>query len=154
MVKPFYQLPAYKNMIIPLYSPRVKQRVGGKFGDRDAVALDLLEEVGFERDSFVAYKTASVLPQAKAIALQPDLYILDELFSGLSLAEVAGIVPIIEKLRQNGKTIIMIEHRLKELFRIADRILVLNQGEKIAEGTADVVMESDAVKKAYLGSEA
>ena len=162
MVKPFYQLPAYKNMIIPLFSPRVKGLVGGKYGDRDAVALDLLEEVGFERDSFVAYKPASVLPQgylkrlelAKAIALEPDLLILDELFSGLSLAEVAGIVPIIEKLRLAGKTIIMIEHRLKELFRIADRIIVLNYGEKIADGKADEVMESEAVKSAYLGSEA
>jgi branched-chain amino acid transport system ATP-binding protein len=162
MVKPFYQLPAYKNMIIPLYSPRVKQLAGGRYGDRDAVALDLLEEVGFERDANVAYKSASVLPQgylkrlelAKAIALQPDLIILDELFSGLSLAEVAGIVPIIEKLRKQGKTIIMIEHRLKELFRIADRVVVLNYGVKIAEGRAEHVMESDDVKKAYLGVEA
>jgi len=162
MVKPFYQLPAYKNMIIPLFSPRVKGLVGGKYGDRDAVALDLLEEVGFERDSFVAYKPASVLPQgylkrlelAKAIALEPDLLILDELFSGLSLAEVAGIVPIIEKLRIAGKTIIMIEHRLKELFRIADRVIVLNYGEKIADGKAEAVMESEAVKSAYLGTEA
>ena len=161
MVKPFYQLPAYKNMIIPLYSPRVKKMVGGKYGDRDAVALDLLEEVGFERDAFVAYKSASVLPQgylkrlelAKAIALQPDLIILDELFSGLSLAEVASIVPIIEKLRQQGKTIIMIEHRLKELFRIADRIIALNYGQKIADGQAADVMESQEVKNAYLGSE-
>ena len=161
MVKPFYQLPAYKNMIIPLYSPRVKKIVGGKYGDRDAVALDLLEEVGFERDSFVAYKVASVLPQgylkrlelAKAIALQPDLIILDELFSGLSLAEVASIVPIIEKLRQQGKTIIMIEHRLKELFRIADRVIVLNYGQKIADGSAAEVMENPEVKSAYLGSE-
>lgn len=161
MVKPFYQLPAYKNMIIPLYSPRVKQMTGGKYGDRDAVALDLLEEVGFERDAHVAYKTASTLPQgylkrlelAKAIALNPDLMILDELFSGLSLAEVAGIVPIIEKLRYEGKTIIMIEHRLKELFRIADRVIVLNYGEKIADGIAADVMESEAVKNAYLGSE-
>ena len=162
MVKPFYQLPAYKNMIIPLYSPRVKAMTGGKYGDRDAVALDLLEEVGFERDSYVAYKTASVLPQgylkrlelAKAIALNPDLIILDELFSGLSLAEVASIVPIIEKLRQDGKAMIMIEHRLKELFKIADRIIVLNFGEKIADGKAAEVMESDEVKNAYLGSEA
>jgi len=162
MVKPFYQLPAYKNMIIPLYSPRVKDLAGGKYGDRDAVALDLLEDVGFERDSFVAFKVASVLPQgylkrlelAKAMALQPDLLILDELFSGLSLAEVASIVPIIEKLRQEGKTIIMIEHRLKELFRIADRVLVLNFGTKIADGPAEQVMESEDVKKAYLGTEA
>ncbi|MCK4985741.1 MAG: ABC transporter ATP-binding protein [Desulfobacterales bacterium] len=161
MVKPFYQLPAYKNMIIPLYSPRVKQLIGGKYGDRDAVALDLLEEVGFERDAFVAYKVASALPQgylkrlelAKAIALRPDVIILDELFSGLSLAEVASIVPIIEKLRLQGKTIIMIEHRLKELFRIADRIIALNFGQKIADGQAADVMDSPEVKKAYLGSE-
>jgi ABC-type branched-subunit amino acid transport system ATPase component len=161
MVKPFYQLPAYKNMIIPLYSPRVKKLVGGKYGDRDAVALDLLEEVGFERDARVAYKVAGALPQgylkrlelAKAIALQPDLLILDELFSGLSLAEVTGILPIIEKLRRDGKTIIMIEHRLKELFRIADRVIVLNYGQKIADGRAADVMESAAVKSAYLGTE-
>jgi ABC-type branched-subunit amino acid transport system ATPase component len=161
MVRPFYQLPAFKNMIIPLYSPRVKQLAGGKYGDRNAVALDLLEEVGFERDAFVAYKPAGALPQgylkrlelAKAIALQPDLIILDELFSGLSLAEVAGIVPIIEKLRLQGKTIIMIEHRLKELFRIADRVMVMNFGEKIADGLPMDVMELEAVKNAYLGTE-
>ncbi len=161
MVRPFYQLPAFKNMIIPLYSPRVKAMAGGRYGDRDAVALDLLEEVGFERDSFVAYKVASVLPQgylkrlelAKAIALQPDLVILDELFSGLSLAEVASIVPIIEKLRMEGKTIIMIEHRLKELFRIANRVIVLNYGVKIADGKPSEVMEREEVKKAYLGTE-
>jgi ABC-type branched-subunit amino acid transport system ATPase component len=80
--------------------------------------------------------------------------ILDELFSGLSLAEVASIVPIIEKLGMEGKTIIMIEHRLKELFRIADRVVVLNYGQKIADGKPGQVMESDAVKKAYLGVEA
>ena len=161
MVKPFYQLPAYKNMIIPLYSPRMKQLAGGRYGDRNAVALDLLEEVGFERDALVAYKAAGALPQgylkrlelAKAIALQPDLFILDELFSGLSLAEVASIVPIIEKIRLEGKTIIMIEHRLKELFRIADRVIVMNYGEKIADGIPDAVMEDEAVKSAYLGTE-
>ncbi len=161
MVRPFYQLPAYKNMIIPLYSPRVKKMLGGRYGDRDAVALDLLEEVGFERDAYVAYKPAGALPQgylkrlelAKAIALQPELIILDELFSGLSLAEVASIVPIIEKLRQKGKTIVMIEHRLKELFRIADRVMVLNFGCKIAMGTAKDVMANEEVKNAYLGSE-
>jgi ABC-type branched-subunit amino acid transport system ATPase component len=148
-------------MIIPLYSPRVKKLAGGNYGDLDAVALDYLEEVGFERDSHVAFKSASVLPQgylkrlelAKAIALKPDLIILDELFSGLSLAEVASIIPIIEKLRKEGKTIIMIEHRLKELFRIADRVVVLNYGQKIADGPAAQAMQTAEVQKAYLGAE-
>lgn len=161
MVRPFNQISAFKNLIVPLYSPRVKKLAGGKYGDRDEVALDLLEEVGFERDARVSYQIAGSLPQgylkrlelAKAMALRPDLIILDELFSGLSLAEVASIVPVIEKLKVQGKTIIMVEHRLKELFRIADRVLVLNYGEKIAEGTGTDVMESEAVKKAYLGSE-
>lgn len=162
MVKPFYKLPAFKNVIVPLYSPRVKRKMGGRYGDLDEVALDYLEDVGFERDSFVAYKTASTLPQgylkrlelAKTMALRPNLIILDELFSGLSLAEVASIVPIIEKLRYEGKTIIMIEHRLKELFRIADRVIVLNYGTRIAEGKGEEVMANEEVKKAYLGSEA
>lgn len=162
MVKPFYRLPAFKNMIVPLYSPRVKRELGGRYGNLDEVALDYLEDVGFERDSYVSYKTASVLPQgylkrlelAKAMALRPDFIILDELFSGLSLAEVASIMPVIEKLRYEGKTIIMIEHRLKELFRIADQVMVLNYGRKIAEGVADTVMENEEVKKAYLGTEA
>jgi ABC-type branched-subunit amino acid transport system ATPase component len=161
MVRPFYQLPAFKNIVVPLYSSRVRKLAGGKYGDRDSVALDLLEEVGFERDAFVSYKVASALPQgylkrlelAKCMALRPELLILDELFSGLSLAEVASIVPIIEKLRLQGMTIIMIEHRLKELFRIADRVMVLNYGVKIAEGKAEEVMESESVKKAYLGTE-
>jgi ABC-type branched-subunit amino acid transport system ATPase component len=139
----------------------VRRLAGGGFGDRDAVALDLLEEVGFERDSHAAFKVAGSLPQgylkrlelAKAIALRPELIILDELFSGLSLAEVASIVPIIEKLMLQGKTIIMIEHRLRELFRIAHRVMVLNYGRKIAEGKGEEVMENASVKQAYLGSE-
>ena len=161
MVKPFYQLPAFKNIIIPLFSPRVKRLAGGKYGDRDAIAIDLLEEVGFELDSFVPFKVASVLPHgylkrmelALCLALRPELIILDELFSGLSMAEVASILPIIDKLMSENLTIIMIEHRLRELFRISNRVIVLNYGKKIAEGVPKDVMESDEVKKAYLGSE-
>lgn len=162
MVKPFYHLPAFKNLIIPLFSPRVRRLAGGKYGDRDAVAIDLLEEVGFERDSYVPFKPASVLPHgylkrmelAKCLAMRPDLIILDELFSGLSMAEVSSIIPVIEKMRAEGKTIIMIEHRLRELFRITNRVMVLNFGRKIADGLPKEVMEGEEVKKAYLGAEA
>ncbi|MFZ5584923.1 MAG: ABC transporter ATP-binding protein [Thermodesulfobacteriota bacterium] len=162
MVKPFYQLPAYKNLVVPLISPRVKKQAGGAYGDRDAVAKDLLEEVGFERDSWVINKQAAALPHgylkrlelARCLALRPRVLVLDELFSGLSLAEVASLVPVIEKLMVQGKTIVMVEHRLKELFRIADRVIVLNFGQKIAEGEPEEVMAMDEVRKAYLGSEA
>jgi ABC-type branched-subunit amino acid transport system ATPase component len=75
------------------------------------------------------------------------------LFSGLSIAELASIVPIIEKLMVEGKTIIMIEHRLRELFRIANRVVVLNFGQAIASGKPADVMEKAEVKQAYLGTE-
>ncbi len=162
MAKPFYKLPAFKNLIIPLYSPRVKRLRGGKYGKRDDVAIDLLEEVGFERDSFVPYKMASSLPHgyvkrlelARCLSLRPDLIILDELFSGMSMSEVASTLPIIERLHEEGLSIIMIEHRLRELFRLANRVIVLNFGRKIADGPPFEVMESEAVKSAYLGTEA
>jgi len=161
MVRPF-QLPAFKNMIIPLRSPRVMKQVrGGRYGERDEVAVDLLEEVGFERDSFVPYKMAHTLPHgylkrmelARCLAMRPDILILDELFSGMSMSEVSSTLPIIERLKEEGKTVVMIEHRLRELFRIVDRVIVLNFGRKIAEGNPREVMENEEVKKAYLGSE-
>ncbi len=161
MIRPFYQLPAYKNLIPSLFSPRVRRLVGGKYGDRDAVAMDILEEVGFERDSSVPYKSARNLPHGylkrlelgRCIALRPEVIILDELFSGMSIAEVTSTVPIIEKLRDEGIAIVMIEHRLRELFQITEHVLVLNFGRKIAEGTPEEVMNSPHVKEAYLGSE-
>jgi branched-chain amino acid transport system ATP-binding protein len=161
MVKPFYRLPAYKNLVIPLYSPRARMLKGGKYGDIDSVAIDLLEEVGFERDSSIPYKVAGSLPHgylkrmelARCIALEPDLIIFDELFSGMSMSEVASTLPIIEKLMAEGKTMIVIEHRLKELFRIANKLIVLNYGKLIAHGPPEEVIADDEVKRAYLGSE-
>lgn len=161
MARPFYQLSAFKNLIVPLYSPRVRRLRGGNYGERDDVAIDLLEDVGFERDSFVPYKVASSLPHgylkrlelARCLALRPDVLILDELFSGMSMSEVAATLPIIEKLNGEGLSIIMVEHRLKELFRLANRVIVLNFGTKVIEGSPREVVESEAVKTAYLGSE-
>jgi ABC-type branched-subunit amino acid transport system ATPase component len=161
MVKPFYQLSAFKNLIIPLYSSRVRRLKGGMYGDRDDVAIDLLEDVGFERDSLVPYKVASSLPHgylkrlelARCLALRPELLILDELFSGMSMSEVASTLPIIERLNGEGLTIIMVEHRLKELFRLAHRVIALNFGSKIADGLPGEMMDNEGVKAAYLGSE-
>lgn len=161
MVRPFSQLPAFKNLVIPLLSPRVRQLRGGGFGNRDDVAIDLLEEVGFERDSYVPLKIAGSLPHgylkrlelARCLSLEPELLLLDELFSGMSMSEIASILPLIERVRGEGTTLVMVEHRLRELFRIVDRAIVLNFGSKIADGTPDEVIESEEVKKAYLGTE-
>ena len=165
IMRPYYSLPAYKNLVIPLFSPRAKRtggwRGGGKLGDRNTVGIDILEEIGFERDSFVPYKTASTLPTgylkrlelARCLALKPEMILCDEVFSGLSMSEIASMVPLIERLQMDGITLIMIEHRLRELFRVANRVMVLNFGEKLIEGTAEEVMASEKVKEAYFGSE-
>jgi branched-chain amino acid transport system ATP-binding protein len=165
IMRPYYSLPAYKNLVIPLFSPRAKRtggwRGGGNLGDRDTVGIDILEEIGFERDSFVPYKVASSLPTgylkrlelARCLALKPEIILCDEVFSGLSMSEIASMVPLIERLQMDGITLVMIEHRLRELFRVANRVMVLNFGEKLMEGTPDEVMADPKVKEAYFGSE-
>jgi branched-chain amino acid transport system ATP-binding protein len=165
VMRPYYSLPAYRNLIVPLFSPRARRtggwRGGGKSGSRDTVAVDILEEIGFERDSYVPYKIASTLPTgylkrlelARCLALRPEVVICDEVFSGLSMSEMASMIPLIEKLQMEGITLIMVEHRLRELFRLANRVMVLNFGCKIAEGTSEEVMEYKEVKEAYFGSE-
>jgi len=165
IMRPYYSLPAYKNLVIPLFSPRAKRtggwRGGGRLGDRNTVGIDILEEIGFERDSFVPYKMASALPTgylkrlelARCLALRPEIVLCDEVFSGLSMSEIASMVPLIERLQMDGITLIMIEHRLRELFRVANRVLVLNFGEKLFEGTPEEVMANEKVKEAYFGSE-
>ena len=125
------------------------------------MGIDILEEIGFERDSRVPYKMAATLPTgylkrlelARCLALKPDIILCDEVFSGLSMSEIASMVPLIERLQMDGITLIMIEHRLRELFRVADRIMVMNFGEKLTEGTSDEVMANEKVKEAYFGSE-
>ncbi|RLB29012.1 MAG: ABC transporter ATP-binding protein [Deltaproteobacteria bacterium] len=165
IMRPYYSLPAYKNLVIPLFSPRARRtggwRGGGKLGDRDTVGIDILEEIGFERDSFVPYKMASSLPTgylkrlelARCLALKPEIILCDEVFSGLSMSEIASMVPLIERLQMDGITLVMVEHRLRELFRVANRVMVMNFGEKLMEGTAEEVMTSEKVKEAYFGSE-
>jgi branched-chain amino acid transport system ATP-binding protein len=165
IMRPYYSLPAYKNLVIPLFSPRSKRtggwRGGGRLGDRNTVGIDILEEIGFERDSYVPYKLASTLPTgylkrlelARCLALKPEIIICDEIFSGLSMSEIASMVPLIERLQMDGITLIMIEHRLRELFRVTNRIMVLNFGEKLMEGDPKTVMANEEVKVAYFGSQ-
>jgi len=161
IMRPYHSLSAFKNLIVPLNSPRVRRTTGGRLGDRDAVAIDILEEIGFQRDAHVPYKTASSLPLgylkrlelARCIAMRPEIIICDEIFSGLSMAEIATMVPVLEKLEMEGMTIMMIEHRLRELFRLVNRVIVMNFGEKLAEGIPEEVMKKQDVRKAYLGTE-
>lgn len=159
--RPFYRLPAYRNVIIPLCSDRAAERLGTGWGRREEVALDLLEEVGFERDAPAVAKPAAELPHgylkrlelARCLALDPQVLLLDELFSGMSPAESASLIPLLLRLRQEGRSLVLVEHRLAELFQVVDRVVVLDFGRKIAEGSPAEVMATEEVQRAYLGKE-
>jgi len=165
IMRPYFSMPAYKNLVIPLFSPRARKiggwRGGGKHGDRNTVAIDILEELGFERDSRVPFKTAGTLPTGylkrlelgRCLALRPDVIICDEVFSGLSASEIASLIPLLRKLHEQGITLLMVEHRLKELFSLTNRVMALSYGEKITEGDSADVIEHPKVREAYLGSE-
>ncbi len=161
VMRPYHSLAAFKNLIVPLNSPRVKRTRSGTLGDLDAVAIDILEDIGFERDARVPYKPAGSLPLGylkrlelgRCIALQPEVVLCDEIFSGLSMSEISSLLPLMERLQMEGVTLVMVEHRLRELFRLADRVMVMNFGEKIADGPPAEVMEDTEVRKAYMGRE-
>ena len=161
MPRPFYSLPAFKNLVIPLFSSRARHQLGSRYGDRDEVAIHLLEDVGFERDSDVPFKPASALPHgylkrlelARCLALRPEVLLLDEPFAGMSMSEVAGIMPLLERLLEEGCTLVLVDHRLSELFRLVRRVVVLNFGQKIAEGPPSEVIRLETVQRAFLGSE-
>lgn len=161
LVRPYASLPAFKNLIPPLMSPRAIRTSGGKLGDKDAIAVDILEEVGFERDARTPYKIAGTLPLgylkrlelARCLAMNPELIVTDELLSGLSMAEITSLLPLVERIRMKGVTLIMVEHRIRELFQVANKLIVLNFGRKLAEGPPKEVIKQDAVKKAYLGED-
>lgn len=161
VMRPYHSLAAFKNLIVPLNSPRVKRTRSGTLGDLDAVAIDILEDIGFERDARVPYKPAGSLPLGylkrlelgRCIVLQPEVILCDEIFSGLSMSEISSLLPLMERLQMEGVTLVMIEHRLRELFRLADRVMVMNFGVKIADGPPLEVMEDREVRKAYMGRE-
>ncbi len=94
------------------------------------------------------------LELARALAGKPKLLLLDEIAGGLTDAEGAELVALIRRVRDQGVTIIWIEHVLHALMAVADRILVLNFGAKIAEGAPDEVMQNPEVQRVYMGIEA
>jgi branched-chain amino acid transport system ATP-binding protein len=91
------------------------------------------------------------LELAKALAMQPKVLLCDEVMAGLNLVEIEEVIEVISKVRNEGISILVIEHVIKAIRSLSDRLLVLNHGVKIAEGDPGSVLSNQAVIEAYLG---
>lgn len=150
VVKPLQRMSVLDNVISSAFL-RVKSR-----READDIAVETIKFVGLYDDRYVISKGLPLgkrkkLEIARALATQPELILLDESFAGLNPAELDESIEIIRKIKARGITIMIIEHHMKVIMAISDRIVVLNYGEKIAEGTPHVIGNNPLVVEAYLG---
>ena len=149
--KPFSSMTVLENLDIPLeYAAHERSDAA------DADAMEILRAIGLEskahlRPARLSQIEMRKLELARAMAARPKLLISDEAMAGLSHAEVDDILAILFRLNERGITIIMIEHIMRAVMRFSERIVVLDAGERIAEGTPEEIVRNPAVEKAYLG---
>ncbi len=164
--RPFRRLPIIANVMVPCLGPRTSRR--GEWVKRvEARAMDALEFAGI---SDLAMEPASRLSQgdlkrlevARAIATEPELLILDEPFGGLTPTETELMAKSVRRLHKGGRfgrlhsegaAMIIIEHKLQELMKIVDRVIVMHFGKVLAVGTPEEIIKNEDVIEAYIGKE-
>lgn len=164
--RPFARLPVIANVMVPCLSPRASKR-GEWVKKIESRAMDALEFAGI---ADMAREPASSLSQgdlkrlevARSIACEPELLILDEPFGGLNPSETNLMAKSLRRLHKGGRfgrlhsegpAMIIIEHKLSELMKIVDRVIVINFGEVLAVGTPEEIVANPQVIEAYIGKE-
>jgi branched-chain amino acid transport system ATP-binding protein len=162
IVRPFKSMTLVDNVALAVGHRRVRRVMRaissvGRTIERDR-ARELLEMVGIGQhaDQEVPGQPLGVLKRlevARALALEPRLLLLDEPLAGLNHVEAARLADTVAQINREGLTIVMIEHNLGEVLRVSGRLIVLDNGRKIAEGDPQAVMRMPSVRAAYVGKE-
>jgi branched-chain amino acid transport system ATP-binding protein len=150
VVKPLQRMSVLDNVIASAFL-RSKDRA-----EAESIAAETLQFSGLYNDRDVISKGLPLgkrkrLEIARALATQPELLLLDESFAGLNPSELDESIGIIRRIKERGITIMIIEHHMKVIMSISDRIVVLSYGEKLAEGTPQEIGQNPQVIEAYLG---
>jgi len=150
--KPFLQLTVLENMMVGAY-------FGSRLGKRKETlekVSEILQWAGLEKKTLTPAESLNLVERkklevARALSTSPKLILLDEVIAGLNPTESSEMISFIMKLRTSGLTIFMIEHLMKVIMNLSDRIVVLHYGKKLCEGTPEHVANNPEVIEAYLG---
>jgi branched-chain amino acid transport system ATP-binding protein len=152
IVKPFGNLSVLDNVMIGALTRRPSTRQARADAER-VIALCGLGPHASARARALPLALRKRLEVARALATQPRLLLLDEVMAGLNPTELAAMVELVRRLHAEGLTLIVIEHVMAAMMRLAQRIVMLHHGEKIAEGTPREITADRRVIDAYLGEE-
>src|SRR5438270_1875312 len=155
LVRPFPNLSVLDNVAIgSVYGrqPASSRRAA------DIAASETLELLGLQNRAHQPARRLTLIDRkrlelARALATHPKLLLLDELLAGLNPSEVVAAMQLVRRIRDSGITIVLVEHLVKALFGVSDRVAVLSAGEKICEGTPEAVAQDTRVIDAYLGTD-